>query len=257
MTQQIGPYGIYNPNAQNIGGGVNNPSGGGPVVTGISAWPMNEGSGLVLNDVSSNANTANINTGASVVWTANSIKSGVTSPVWQGTGFALATSTSLTNFDGTTPFTLSIWFVWQGITAATLIGTLDAAGGTFRGWELAIEPTGSVAELFVINTYPINALQVQGAFTPVAGTLYNIVATYDGSQIPSAVKIYAQGISQTTAATVNTLTATSANGLPVRFAARNNGAAPAAFPMAYAEIWNSVLSAGTIAANFAAGPGVY
>lgn len=255
MTQQIGPYGVFNPNAQSIGGGVQNPSSSPPVFTGIAAWKMDEGSGLVLHDAIG-TNTANINLAASVVWTPNIIKAGVTSPVWSGTGFGLASSAALTNFDGTTPFSISIWFVYATVASeASLITTLDAAGGTFQGWEIAIEPTG--VDFFLINTFPTSAIDAQSVSPWVVGNLYNIVCSYDGNRLAGGVRTYVNGVSLAVSPATDTLNATSANGLPVRFGARNNGSQPVTFPMAYAEIWTFVLSAGTVAANYAAGPGVY
>ena len=140
---------IYNPNTTNVGDGIQNPSsggGGGLNPNLVSAWGMAEGSGLTLHDSSTGGtNTATINAGASVVWTLNSLKTGVTSPVWQASGFASATSTTLDNFDGTTPFSVSCWFNSAAATAQAIMGNVDALAGTFKGWEMGLHQTGAEA----------------------------------------------------------------------------------------------------------------
>ena len=72
----------------------------------LSYWKMDEGSGLILHDTSGVGNDATINTGGAVTWTANDIKSGATTPVWSGSGYATAASVLPTNFDGTQPFSV-------------------------------------------------------------------------------------------------------------------------------------------------------
>lgn len=254
MTQQIGPVGVFNPNAQSIGSGVSNPSGAsGPVV--LSAWPMNEGSGLTLND-SAGSNTATISGASAIVWQANAGFPGTT-PTWQGLGNALATSTSLTNFDGTTPFTVSAWFGIGGPGAGTLFGTCNALSGTFQGWELNSGAGGTVA-FILANTITTNWILKLGLLTATPGAANYAVVTYDGSKTAAGVKIYLNGVLDSGATVgADNLTGSTANGLPVRFAARNDATSEYLGAEAFCEVYSGVLSGATIAANFALGPGIH
>jgi len=225
----------------------------------VSAWAMNEGSGLTLYDTSTGGtNTATINTGASVTWQSNAGLPGTT-PLWNGTGYALATSTTLTNFTGTTPFSVTAWVKLSALgTGETFISTLDASGGTFRGWELSKANTadGEGLQFFLINTYSSNTLQVQGNAAMTTGLSY-VVATYDGSRTSAGIKLYINGANQSFSAPVNSLSATIASGLPVRFGARNNGSSELTGALAFAEVYNCVLTPTQITTYNAAGPGIY
>jgi hypothetical protein len=225
----------------------------------VSAWAMNEGTGLTLHDSSTGGtNTAAINTGASVTWTANSIKSGVTSPVWNGSGDAIASSTTLTNFDGTTPFSISIWINPSNNSDATYIGTLNAPGNVYQGWELGLN-FGINPVFYLINSYVgNNYLQVTGnSFSINPGNLYYVVVTYDGSRTASGVKIYVNGSVSNSYVDNDSLSASTANGLPVRFAARNDGSNEFSGGLAYAEVYNCVLSPSTVSTYNSQGPGIY
>lgn len=240
---------------QPITNDVHHSSGG--TCTANSIWQMNEGSGLTLNDISGNSNTATINTGSSVVWTANAIKSGVTSPVWAGgTGFALATSTTLTNFDGSTPFAVAAWINPTAIGDQTLFGTLDAIAGTYKGWELHIQAGDDAISFFVISNYPSDYLFIQSSPPPTVGGLNYVVATYDGSRTAAGVSIYLNGTALTTNSVgTPTLTGSAANGLPVRFGSRSDGTFGYSGPMANAKVYPCLPPTTFWATNYAAGPG--
>ena len=224
----------------------------------VSAWPMNEGSGLTLHDTSiGGTNTATISGAGAVTWTANLIKSGVTSPSWNASGNALATSTTLTNFTGSTPFSVSVW-ANPSPSSSTLFGTLNT-GSNFIGWELAVKsvagPPAVATDFFLINNYPSNAIDIQTTST-LSGLNY-IVVTYDGSKTAAGSLIYINGFVQTTSINANTLTASTASGLPVRFGARNNATEEFSGAMGFAEVYNCVLTPTQIATYNAAGPGIY
>lgn len=233
--------------------------------TANSFWQMTEGSGLTLNDISGNSNTATINTGASVVWTANDLVSGTTTPVWQGTGFALATSTTLNNFDGTQPFSAVMWFKTSSSTEQALMGNLNATGGTFQGWEMNLGFTGTflIPQFFLINNYPSNAINVTGTVVST-GTVHMLAMTYDPTvsgggcttKCAAGALIYLDGVLQTLVAADDTLTGSAASGLPVRFGARNDGSDELVAGGAFAGTYPCILTAPQIAACSVAGPGV-
>lgn len=232
-----------------------------PVITvvgaALSAWPMNEGSGLTLNDVSGHGNTITL-TGSAVTWQTNTGFPGTT-PLWSGTGQGNATSGTLTNFTGTSPFWISTW-VKMPFSAAeqTLFGTLDVSG-TFRGFALeTLDTSGiSVPNFFLVGTYPSSAIVANGSTNIADGLIHYVVVSYDGTQTAAGVSIYVDAVKNTTTGTINTLTTTTANGLPVVIGARSNGTTEYPGVEAFTEIGAGTLSQATISANFALGPGIH
>lgn len=224
--------------------------------TQISAWPMNEGSGLTLHDVSGNSNTATISVAGAVTWQSNSGIPGTTT-LWSGTGKATATSTTLTNFDGTKPFSVAVWIKTTASVESTFLGTLNPSNN-FQGWSLEIASGGAGVNprLFLINSFSAtNLIQVDTFSTGTTdGELHYIVATYDGSRTAAGVKIYKDGNSLITTVTTDSLSATTASGLPVTIGARADGSTAYVGAMAFSEIVPGVLSPSTISANFTAGP---
>lgn len=139
------------------------------------------------------------------------------------------------------------------------MGTLNATGGTFQGWELSWKVTapGQVMDFFLINNYPSNAIDVT-APSGLANLAYGyFVVTYDGSQTAAGVKIYANASLLTNTVNVNSLSLTAANGLPVKFNVRNDNSQPYGRAMAFAEVYNCVLTPTQISTYNAAGPGIY
>lgn len=254
-----------------LAGGQYTPAGpvfshAGGTCTANSFWQMTEGSGLTLNDISGNSNTATINTGSSVVWTANDLVSGKTTPVWQGTGFALATSTTLNNFDGAHPFSVIMWFKTSNNAEQALMGNLNATGGTFQGWEMNLGFTGTflIPQFFLINTYPSNAIAVNSAATISLSSVHMLALTFDPTvsgggcttKCAAGTSIYLDGSLQTPVVTQDSLTGSAASGLPVRFGARNDGSDELAGGGAFAGTYPCLLTAPQIAACSVAGPGV-
>lgn len=219
----------------------------------ISAWPMNEGSGLTLNDTApGGTNTATLSGAGAVTWQSNPGLPGTT-PLWSGTGNASSASTTLTNFTGTTPFSVSIWS--NENTTAAFLSTLDTANN-FKGWEIAT--SGSFFTLFLVNNYPSNAIEVHPSAGEAGSGIKYHVATYDGSQTAAGVHMYVNGVEYVGyTALHNSLSSSIANGLTVRFAARKDGSLELSQPMAFAEIYNCVLTPTQIATYNAAGPGIY
>lgn len=222
-----------------------------PACTALSAWPMNEGSGLTLHDVSvGGTNTATINTGASVTWQSNAGLPGTTT-LWNGSGFALAASSTLTNFDGSLPFAVAGWYTFSSA-SATFIGDLDTSIN--RGWEL--QESGSNLYFNLFNSFPSPTLQVHTTST-VSAALHYAAITYDGSRSAAGVHIYIDGSNVTITSVFDTLAGTTATGLPARFGARDNGSLGYTGAMAFIEIYPCVPAPTFWATNFAAGPGIY
>lgn len=221
---------------------------------GISGWAMNEGSGLTLHDTLG-SDTATINAGGAVTWQTNAGLPGTT-PLWNGSGFATAANVTPTNFDGTTPFSIALWITTPSNGAdSTMLGTLNASGGTFQGWEVQQQNpfAGGRLTFYLINNYPSNAIAVQSTVGIPSGLTY-VVVTYDGSRTAAGVKIYFNAILQTNSVAINALSASTASGNPVRFGGRNDGTQKYTGPMAFQELFNFVLTSTQVAVFYAAGP---
>lgn len=214
----------------------------------ISGWPMNEGSGGVLHDVSGNSNTANV---GGFTWQSNAGLPGTTI-LWSASTSATSTNTALTNFPGTTPFSVSFWA--NPTSTGVYLGNLDASG-VDRGWEVS-QDASNILKLLIVNTFPGNRLDVTAPLTINTGLHYVVVTADGGSggfQQASGIKVYIDGVSQTVSVTANTLSATSASGLPITFGQRGfslhlNGA------MAFDGVYNCVLTSTQVATFNGLGP---
>ena len=221
----------------------------------LGYWKMDEGSGLTLNDTSGAGNTATINTGASVVWTANNINTGATTPVWQGTGYAQAANAAPTNFDGTTPFSVVIW-----MSDIAPVGVYVGNFGTgLQGWALSMNVftgAGNQFEFTLANNTGTNNFlrKTNRATISVSGT-FMLSVTYDGSQTAAGVNLYI-GATHTILDVVrqDTLTATSASGIPITFGESPVGSNAYTGGLAYVQIYSGVLSGSQIG-TLAAAPG--
>lgn len=221
----------------------------------ISAWPMNEGSGLTLHDVSSNSNNVTIASSSDITWQANAGFPGTTT-LWNGVAGAPATSTTLTNFTGATPFSLSAWIKTSATTEQGILSTLNGLGG-FQGWEMELTPTTGFLNFFVINSNPSNQIEVHGSTDLIGAGLKYVVATYDGSKTAAGVKLYVNGVLETPTVTTDALTGSAANGIAAHVGSRIDGTSPFNGVEAFAEIYNAVLTQSQITANFTAGPGIH
>jgi hypothetical protein len=63
--------------------------------------------------------------------------------------------------------------------------------------------------------------------------------TYDGSKMAAGVAIYFDGVAVATSVVVDTLTSSTASGLPVRFGMRNDSSDPLFGPMAFVRIYGT------------------
>lgn len=214
----------------------------------ISGWPMNEGTSVTLRDVSGNSNTATI-TGGGIVWQSNAGLPGITA-LWDGGTRANSASTTLTNFTGTTPFSVSFWA--NPTSNGTYFSTLDTSG-VDKGWEVA-QATGSTLEFFIVNTFPGNRLDVTATLNINTGLHYVVVTSANGTA--AGVKVYIDGTSQTVTTVANTLSATAANGLPVTFGERKDTSLGLHGAMAFVGVYNCVLTSTQVSTNFAGGPAI-
>lgn len=223
-------------------------------------WPMDDGSGTALNNPIT-GNTATVAAG-SLTWQANGSLPGLT-PLFSATAYVVAANHNNTNFDGTTPFSLSVWLILPVTYTGTLtpFSTLDTAAG-FRGWELQLNPfftNGAwqwVPLLYLIENYPTNTMAPQAVAGIVGAQVHNLIVTYDGgrSAVTSA-KFYIDGVAVASTSTNDTLSVSIANAKNLTMGARTDGSNPmtAGSVMTRARIWPRALSQSDVTNYFTAG----
>jgi hypothetical protein len=222
----------------------------------ISGWPMNEGSGFVFHDVSGNGNTAN--SGGGFTWQSNAGFPGTT-PLWTtpgGTCGNCSTNIALTNFNGSVPFSASVW-INENTGAETTMLSTTANFLNYQGWEFEKRSGQNVVLFWIANTYTGNTIQIHGTANINNGARHYVVVTYDGSQTAAGMKIYVDGVADTTTTDFNSLSASAASGRALDIAQRTDGAEGFAGVLAFAEVYNCVLSPSTIASYNSRGPGIY
>jgi Concanavalin A-like lectin/glucanases superfamily len=212
-------------------------------------WLMHDGSGQAFADATPNDNTI---TTTDITWGTGN---GVTSPTFNGsTSTGVAAQVPITNFDGTQPFSVSIW-INSALTnpEEALISTLNPASN-FQGWELTT--TGLTSPTFLlVNTFPSNALEVVSVAGLLASETTNVIVTYSAAtKTASDVSFYINGVLSPNQSLENSFSASSASGLPIHVGSRSDGSVPYGGSMSNLQIFSGVLTSGQIAAIQTAGP---
>lgn len=159
------------------------------------------------------------------------------------------------NFSNTTPFSIGLWVNYLGINAGatnTLIGRLDTANN-FKGWELCSQASnsGSFFQIFLISTFPSNAIQQEINFSPSLNTWYHVFFTYDGTSLASGVKGYVNGVLQTNRTPLNnSLTLPITNSVNPRLGLRINGSSNYSGSQDELKVFNLVKNANWIASEY-------
>lgn len=124
---------------------------------------------------------------------------------YDGSSTAAVDMGSVLNYERTSAFSITGWFLWRGAGAQrTIIGKST----TTRGWMVTMTATGQL-RLRLVSTPSSNELHVGSG--PVGyndGQLHQFAVTYDGSSSPAGVVMYIDGLPVPTVAVTNNLTAT-------------------------------------------------
>lgn len=165
------------------------------------------------------------------------------------------------DFDGATAFSVAAW-IRGSAQDSTIMGDM-LQGGTYRGWEMHVGTTANGGSstgvtIWLLNTYPGNAIQVSSSVNVLNGAWRHLAFTYDGSRTASGVKIYVDGAEVSGAATLNSLTGTIANGAgaELNLGSRQNGANHTfTGQLDEAAVFNHALSAAEVAQVRSSGVG--
>lgn len=229
----------------------------------VAAYPMNEGSGLTLNDTTATHNTATL-AATGHTWQSNAGLPGTTLLFTGGAGVlgAAAASSAPTSFSNTHAFSVTFWYnITSGAPAQFILSTRDTAGSN-QGWGILNAPGSAgttILQFSLVGTSSGNNInaQINNAVSPPSGTLHYAAMTYSGSSLATGVQFYIDGSAKTTDVNTNALSTTSANSIPLNFAQENNGTSKLAGVLAFVEVYNCSITSGFIASSFASGPGIY
>ncbi len=209
-----------------------------PPTSPLEAWLSQDGTLPLQNTGTDSTNTA---TGSGVTFASSS---GFTNPVatYSGSGGATAASDALTNFDGTHGFTVSAWINPTAVTGVQEV-VADTDATTFTGWQLQLN--GYQVQFGVIaNAGTSNGAYAQtiGATRITAGALNHVCGQYDGSGTVAGVKIYINGVLQTSGVLMSTLSGSAASGNPVSLGFQGSGGSNFTGAMGNVEVFTSLVS---------------
>lgn len=156
------------------------------------------------------------------------------------------------DFERTSPISISAWVKTTNGLQQAIFSKQDNVSPN-SGFELHMRNTGALRFNFFSNTS--GALQVEtGLGSRINdGNWHYVVSTYDGTSLPTGVKIYIDGISQSLATVTNTLTTSALNNITAHIGSRNNLANYFNGSIDSLAIFGRVLTSSEVLSNFQAG----
>lgn len=233
-SADLGSNALYSFGAPSPGFTLNYPAGI-KVPMPIAGWNITDAAGTTAADLTGQGNNLAL---TAATW------SGYTAPLRNSltfngsTAVAVAANNTNTNFDQSTTFSISAWVnIPTQFNSGTLLSTEDFASSQI-GYDITLFdhaasgncPAGTgqcVSFSLVHSVSPVNYIYVEqssGAFS--AAGWHFIVVTYDGSSAAAGVKIYIDGVQQTTVIGSNTLTGATTNTKAVTIGQRTNASNP-------------------------------
>jgi hypothetical protein len=137
-------------------------------------------------------------------------------------------SSSVTSFDKTSTFTISLWAKNTSFSAEQTLVAKMTSGGTYQGYSFDFGlGTSRYINLYLINNYGgNNYINVNTPTQITDGLWHHYVVTYSGSSTAAGVKIYVDGSNQTLTVSKDALSATTVNSVNTSLASRASGNAP-------------------------------
>ena len=183
----------------------------------VSYWNFDEGTGTTAADSVDNNPGTLIN---GPVWTTGKVGGALS---FDGVNDYLTLgSSSAFNFERTNPFSVSLWVKADANVAAwsSLISKM-VVGGTWTGWIVELDPNYKIS-FALVSSWSSNVLRQVSTGQAINDNLWHhVVATYDGSSSPSGMKIYVDGIPQSTNNDFNSLSASIQNSVLPQISGRN------------------------------------
>jgi hypothetical protein len=180
-------------------------------------WMLNETSGTLASDSSSNGRNGTTVNGPT--WGPGKLNNCLT---FNGTNqYVLCGSNG--GFERTQAFSLEAWVKLTTSTASMIIAK-GVDGPTYRGYAAYVS-AGKIVFYLINDNSAGNQLQVETTTTVNNNNWHHVVVTYNGNSLPSGIKIYIDGISVVLTTVSNTLSDTIINGANLSIGARNSGTA--------------------------------
>ena len=222
----------------------------------IEEWNMQDGSGTTsANSVDSSSPLTN--TGVTYASTA-----GFTGTVatFNGTSsYARTTSSTLLNFDGSTPFSACAWDNPTSVTTGDrfLMGNFDTSNAVQPGWVVEVGYGSGTISAYLSNNVTTNTIFLNAAVGITASANNHICLTYDGSKAAAGTHLYYNG-ALVAAPTVGKNTLTGAITSTGKFTIGADGSAtPINFlggAIARVKVWNRAVLGSEISTIYGLGP---
>lgn len=207
----------------------------------VGFWPLNEGSGTRVNDLSDKRNPGNTINGP--IWTGGNKGNIKTALSFDGTDdYVTMGNAEAMGFDRTTPFSFSFWISVRSISSQIILSKQDSTSPN-PGYFLAVSSTGQMRVVMrkTITTNEIDTSTTEVMFADSAWK--HVVVTYDGSSNASGVKIYVSALVRTQTVAVNNLTTSITNSIPFQLSGRNGANIPINAKIDNVRVYNRALSA--------------
>jgi len=158
------------------------------------------------------------------------------------------------NFQRTDAFSISTWVKRGAFTETQILFSKMNSSGNYRGYMFYISESSDVPQFLLRRdtSFTSQRLLVVGSTTILDNNWHNLVVTYDGSSTASGVKIYVDGISDTTTFT-GAISDSITTPAPVNIGARNNNDYFNDFSCDEVSVFNSQLLASDITTIYNSG----
>lgn len=215
----------------------------------VSYWALDDLSGTTALD-SADGNHGTLVGNASFVAPgrlgASALQLSPSAPV----GYVKAGDPANLDFERTQPFTVAAWVKAPTGQDATIVGKM-IHGGSYAGYELHVGSSAGAgkANVWLLNTWPSNAIEVNSSKLILDNTWHHVVFTYDGSSQGGGVKVYVDGVLDSgSTITKNALSGSILNNAELNLGSRSNGVAHNLNGMLdEVAVWNQALNSAEIA----------
>lgn len=127
------------------------------------------------------------------------------------------------DFERTSSFSIGLWFKGAGSnTGDFLVSKQTTTAYEYRGYIIYVDDFDRICFMLRNESKTGNYIRVSTVATYTDTNRHRAVATYNGNSDASGVKIYVDGIKQTTTIIGNALSATISNSASFNIAGRNN-----------------------------------
>jgi len=144
------------------------------------------------------------------------------SHTFDGGEYVSTGTTGTFNFERTSPLSISTWVKTTATGGYQIIGKGNGAGGG-ANWSVYLGDITAGKITFEEESTSVTFIRVTGTTAINDGNWHYVAVTYDGSSLASGVKMYVDGLSDTTTTNIDTLSGTILNSNTPTIGARSDG----------------------------------